>query len=147
MIKVNISKKIFILSAEHINFSFVMPYYRFRIINEEKDELASVCSVDSSTSCSPFESAWPTSFMTASEHCITVHAVTKASPSPIIYCTENAHHDKHISHIEVSDSEPGHSKSCSETAVSKKLQDVHIVRAQDTCSYSSVVVIVLQLSV
>lgn len=99
---------------------------RFRIINEEKDELASVCSVDSSTSCSPFESAWPTSFMTASEHCITVHAVTKASPSPIIYCTENAHHDKHISHIEVSDSEPGHSKSCSETAVSKKLQDVHI---------------------
>ncbi|RVX10455.1 AMSH-like ubiquitin thioesterase 2 [Vitis vinifera] len=103
-----------------------MPYYRFRIINEEKDELASVCSVDSSTSCSPFESAWPTSFMTASEHCITVHAVTKASPSPIIYCTETAHHDKHISHIKVSDSEPGHSKSCSETAVSKKLQDVHI---------------------
>ena len=105
-----------------------MPCYSFRIINEEKDELTSICSVDSSTGRSPLYSPWLASCMTASEHCITVHAVTKASPSPTISCTENAHHDICISHIKVSDSEPGHSMSCNETVVSKNLHDIHIVR-------------------
>lgn len=102
------------------------------MIDEAKDKLASIFSVGSSTSCFSFASPWPVSFMTPSEHCITVHSVTKSSPSPSISCTENAHLDVHISHIKFSDSEPGHSVSSSEPEVSKKLQDVHIVRDQDT---------------
>jgi hypothetical protein len=62
---------------------------------------------------------------------ITVHTVCQSSPSPISSFEERVPQGAHVSHITVSDSEHGHSKSSNESTTSKVSQDVHIVRTHE----------------
>lgn len=68
------------------------------------------------------------STINASSKCpqITVHTVCQSSPSPISSFEERVPQGAHVSHITVSDSEHGHSKSSNESTTSKVSQDVHI---------------------
>ncbi|KAH9773263.1 AMSH-like ubiquitin thioesterase 2 [Citrus sinensis] len=84
-------------------------------------------SVDSISSCSPYENLSPMSLHTISEWpCagrVTAHAVTLSSPSPALFLTAKAPQGALVTHVSVADSDK---QSNTEPSVSNVLQDVHI---------------------
>ncbi|KAJ4974614.1 hypothetical protein NE237_007788 [Protea cynaroides] len=88
------------------NLSYIRVY-------EEKTGLASVCTVDTTTT---------------KDRNINLHKVTQSSPSPSLSCVHKMPYAGHVSHLTVEDSKDGDSNCSSNetTSESRILQDVHI---------------------
>ncbi|XP_048440986.1 AMSH-like ubiquitin thioesterase 2 isoform X2 [Pyrus x bretschneideri] len=94
-----------------------------RGIDGENPRLSSLCSVESGSSCFACKFPGPNFLKTTSDYQnITVHSVTKCSPSPVISCTEKPQ-SSNISQVMDANTEHGQSQSSNKSASSGVLRD------------------------